>query len=173
MARLKDFIKLNPRETLKKGIQARKIALEDIETHTRDIFSWKYEEYSGGAKFRNNDTLLVRITPSLENGKTAFVNMLKKNEVAFGSTEYYVLRPLTNKMDPYYLYYLSISNRFRKVTINSMTGTSGRQRVQKEAVLSYECDIPSLSDQKIIAYRLKIIDDKINLNKKINDNLVV
>lgn len=172
MVKLKELIELNPQEKLKKGTIAKKIALENIDPFTRDISSYSYEKYKGGSKFRNGDTLLVRITPSLENGKTAFVNILDKNEIAFGSTEYYVLRPKLNKIDPYYLYYLTVSDNFRREAINSMTGTSGRQRVQKEAVLSYELTLPKLNEQHKIAHKLKILDDKIKLNIQINENLV-
>lgn len=169
--KLGDLIAINPKISLSKGKKARKIAMEDITPFTRDIGSYSFTEYKGGTKFQNGDTLLVRITPCLENGKTAFVNILKDDEVAFGSTEYFVLRAKEKVMDPYYLYYLVTTSAFRKVAIKSMTGTSGRQRAQKEAIENFNLDLPSLIEQKRIAYKLKILDDKIALNKQINANL--
>lgn len=170
--RLGDLITINPRINLKKGKVTRKIAMDDISPFTRDIKSFSFSEYKGGTKFQNGDTLMARITPCLENGKTAFVNILKPGEIAFGSTEYFVLRARKKVMDPYYLYYLSITQKFREVAIKSMTGTSGRQRAQKEAIEEFVVNLPSLKEQGNIAYRLKILDDKITLNRQINANLV-
>ncbi|MCD9218375.1 restriction endonuclease subunit S [Lactobacillus delbrueckii subsp. lactis] len=169
--RLGDVLELNPRESIVKNTIARKISMTDLKPFTRDIPTFSYEKYSGGAKFRNNDILLARITPCLENGKTALVNILDKDEVAFGSTEYFVLRAKKGLIDPYYLYYLSISQDFRNVVIKSMTGTSGRQRAQKDAILEYKLDLPNIQEQQSIAKQLRALDDKIRLNKQINDNL--
>ncbi|MGZ1254763.1 restriction endonuclease subunit S [Lactobacillus delbrueckii subsp. bulgaricus] len=170
--RLGDVLELNPRESIVKNTIARKISMTDLKPFTRDIPTFSYEKYSGGAKFRNNDILLARITPCLENGKTALVNILDKDEVAFGSTEYFVLRAKKGLIDPYYLYYLSISQDFRNVVIKSMTGTSGRQRAQKDAILEYKLDLPNIQEQQSIAKQLRALDDKIRLNKQINDNLL-
>lgn len=169
--RLGDVLELNPRESIVKNTIARKISMTDLRPFTRDIPTFSYKKYFGGAKFRNNDILLARITPCLENGKTALVNILDKDEVAFGSTEYFVLRAKKGLIDPYYLYYLSISQDFRKVIIKSMTGTSGRQRAQKDAILEYKLDLPNIQEQQSIAKQLRALDDKIRLNKQINDNL--
>ena len=169
---LGDLITINPKIQLKKGTIAKKIAMDDLIPFTRDIYSFSYSKFNGGTKFQNGDTLLARITPCLENGKTAFVNILKPNEKAFGSTEYFVLRAKESVIDPYYLYYLSITPTFREVAIKSMTGTSGRQRAQREAIESFTFNCPPLEQQKSIAYKLKILDDKIALNKQINANLV-
>src|SRR5699024_11412458 len=112
------------------------------------------------------------ITPCLENGKTSFVNILEENEVAFGSTEYFVFRAKQDIINPYYLYYLVTTDKFREVAIRSMSGTSGRQRVQKDQILDFSVDLPSLEDQEKIMKPLKLIDDKISLNTKLNTNLL-
>jgi restriction endonuclease S subunit len=170
--KLGKVIQLNPREQISKGEIAKKIAMDNLEPYTREVSSYGLNTYKGGAKFRNKDTLLARITPCLENGKTAYVNILDDNEVAFGSTEYFVLRAKRELIDPLYLYYLSISNKFRTIAIKSMTGTSGRQRVQKEAILDYEFDLPNMEVQKRIAKTIGCLDDKKVLNNQINDNLI-
>lgn len=79
--KLGDIIEFNPTERLSKGILAKKIAMEKIEPFTRDIPEFEFVEYKGGTKFRNGDTLMARITPSLENGKTAKVSLLDEDEV--------------------------------------------------------------------------------------------
>ena len=89
-----------------------------------------------GAKFRNGDTLLARITPCLENGKSAFVDFLKDGETGWGSTEFLVLRPKSPWPD-YYAYLLCRHPDFREYAIQSMSGTSGRQRIQNDVLGRY------------------------------------
>ena len=69
-------------------------------------------------------------------------------------------------------YYIATSNNFRQVAIQSMTGTSGRQRVQNEAVSNYELELPSLDIQRQIVQILDAVDSKIELNQQINKNLL-
>lgn len=90
------------------------------------------EERTGnsGSKFQNGDTLFARITPCLENGKTGFVQFLPSNDaVAFGSTEFIVLRSRTLCAE--YVYALARSEAFRANAIKSMSGATGRQRVRE------------------------------------------
>ena len=96
---------------------------------------------------------------------------MRKNEIAFGSTEYIILREKANITDKNFIYYLSISEDFRNLAIKSMSGTSGRQRVQTDVLLEAEIKLPPLNIQKKIAKILSDIDEKIELNNKINDNL--
>jgi len=85
---------------------------------------------NSGSKFRNGDTLFARITPCLENGKTGFVQFLPSDgAVAFGSTEFIVLRSRT--LTPEFVYLLARSDAFRDNAIKSMSGASGRQRVRE------------------------------------------
>lgn len=169
--KLNEILTLNPTLKLKKNTIAKKIAMENIKEYQKKIDSYTYSEFKSGSKFMNGDTLLARITPCLENGKTAYVDILDKNEIAFGSTEFFVLRPKNSLLDSHFLYYLMRTNELRKTVIKSMTGTSGRQRAQKESILEYEFCLPSLKVQKTIAKLLKNLDDKIEINKKIIANL--
>ena len=169
--KLSDIAFFNPRETLAKGTLAKKVAMEKLLPFTRDIPSFSMEAYSGGTKFRNNDTIMARITPCLENGKTAKVTILDEDEIGFGSTEYIVFRA-KEKVDPDYLYYLVCSPLVREPAIKSMVGSSGRQRVQTDVVQNLEIEVPIYPQQKTIGKTLKTIDDKIKLNTEINENLL-
>ncbi len=169
--RLDQIIEFNPTERLPKGTRAKKISMDILSPFTRDIPSYTIESYSGGTKFRNCDTIMARITPCLENGKTAMVNILEDGEIAFGSTEYIVMRAIPGESDPYFVYYLAISPFVRNCAIKSMVGSSGRQRVQQSVLESLELPVPSLPEQEKIALILKGLDDKIQLNNRINDNL--
>ena len=169
--KLSDIADFNPRESIKKGTIAKKIAMDKLQPFCRDIPDYDYEAFTGGTKFRNGDTIMARITPCLENGKTAKVNILDDNEVGFGSTEYIVFRAKPGIADEDYLYYLVCSPLVRDSAIKSMVGTSGRQRVQTDVVQNLEIEVPDIDTQKRIGSFLKSIDDKIALNNKINKNL--
>ena len=169
--KLSDIADFNPRETIKKGAVAKKISMDVLRPFYRDVPYYTEECFSGGTKFRNGDTIMARITPCLENGKTAQVSILNAGEVGFGSTEYIVFRAKEGIADKDYLYYLVCSPEVREPAIKSMVGSSGRQRVQTDVVKNLEIDVPPLVEQEKIGSFLKSFDDKIALNDKINKNL--
>lgn len=169
--KLSDIADFNPRETIKKGAIAKKIPMDVIRPFYRDIPYYVEESFSGGTKFRNGDTIMARITPCLENGKTAQVSILNDGEIGFGSTEYIVFRAKEGIADKNYLYYLVCSPEIREPAIKSMVGSSGRQRVQTDVVKNLELDVPPLVEQEKIGSFLKAFDDKIALNDRINKNL--
>lgn len=168
---LKDVIEFNPKESIKKGTLSKKVAMDKLDTFKRKISGYEETEFTSGTKFRNGDTLLARITPCLENGKTARVDILEDNEVGFGSTEFIVMREKAGKTINDFIYYLSISPEFRNVAIKSMTGSSGRQRVQKDVLENVDILLPSIEEQEKIANILSSLDDKIELNNEMNKTL--
>ena len=145
--------------------------MEHLQPFTRAISGYELAVYSGGSKFRNGDTLMARITPCLENGKTAYVSILDNGEVGFGSTEYIVFRSIEGVTDSKFVYYFVTSPWFRNIAIKSMVGSSGRQRVQQSVLENLEINLPPLAEQKRIAGILGSLDDKIELNRRINANL--
>ena len=169
--KLMEAIDFNPKESLHKNSQAKKIGMEKLSPFYKYIDSYEYEKYSGGSKFRNGDTIVARITPCLENGKTAFIDFLDEKEIAFGSTEFIVMRAKEGITIPEYVYYLAISPWFRNKAISLMTGTSGRQRVQVDPLKLEDYNIPSVATQKKIVKLLSNIDSKIKLNNEMNNNL--
>lgn len=169
--KLSDIVEFNPTERLPKGAIAKKISMDMLQPYTKDVFQYELQPYNGGAKFRNGDTIMARITPCLENGKVSKVNILTKDEVGFGSTEYIVLRAIPNVSDPDFIYYLTISDLVRAPAIKSMVGSSGRQRVQQNVLETLELPIPPYDEQKQIAAILSALDEKIAINREINENL--
>jgi len=170
MKKLKDIAEFNPRESLAKGVVAKKVAMDKLQPFCRDIPGYELEPFSGGTKFRNGDTIMARITPCLENGKTAKVAVLDEGEVGFGSTEYIVFRA-KDGIDEDFIYYLVCSPLVREPAIKSMVGSSGRQRVQTDVVQNLEIMVPDYEEQKQISGILKSLDDKIVANTEINKNL--
>lgn len=171
MKKLKDIADFNPRESLAKGVVAKKVAMDKLQPFCRDIPGYELEPFSGGTKFRNGDTIMARITPCLENGKTAKVAVLDDGEVGFGSTEYIVFRA-KDGIDEDFIYYLVCSPLVREPAIKSMVGSSGRQRVQTDVVQNLEIMVPDYEEQKRISAILKSLDDKIAANTEVNKNLL-
>lgn len=171
ICKLIDIAEFNPTESLKKGTVAKKVAMEQLRPFCRDISNYTLEPFNGGTKFRNGDTIMARITPCLENGKTAKVNILDDDEIGFGSTEYIVFRAKEGICDEDYLYYLICSPIVRDIAIKSMVGSTGRQRVQIDVVQNIAIDLPDISEQKKLGALLRSLDDKIELNNKVNENL--
>lgn len=166
-----DIAEFNPKESIKKGTIAKKVTMDKLQPFCRDIPEVSFEEFTGGTKFRNGDTIMARITPCLENGKISLVNILDDDEVGFGSTEYIVFRAKAGVLDSDYLYYLVCSPMVREPAIKSMVGSSGRQRVQTDVVKKLYVNVPDFEKQRKIASVLKCLDDKIKLNNAINNNL--
>lgn len=81
-----DYAFLNPKRVLAKSQIARSIDMSQLSTSGAFPSGWEMKPFNGGMRFTNGDTLLARITPCLENGKTAFIDFLDDREVAFGST---------------------------------------------------------------------------------------
>lgn len=171
MKKLKDVADFNPRESLAKGAVAKKIAMDKLQPFCRDVPGYELEPFSGGTKFRNGDTIMARITPCLENGKTAKVGILDDGEVGFGSTEYIVFRAKEG-VDEDFIYYLVCCPIVREPAIKSMVGSSGRQRVQTDVVQNLDILVPCYEEQKRISGLLKSLDDKIAANTEVNKNLL-
>ena len=94
------------------------------------------------ANFRTVIHYWQRITPCLENSKGALFDCLPHNETGWGSTEFIVLRPKLS-LPPYFGYLLARRPEFRAFAIQSMSGTSGRQRVQVDRLAQYTIVLPN------------------------------
>ena len=124
------LVNINPSERIDKSEEIPFFGMEDLSINSMFFTSAATRKGGQGAKFRNRDVLFPRITPSVENGKRGFVMTLADDQVAFGSTEFIVLREKV--IGPEHIYFLTCSSDFRKHAELSMTGASGRQRVQEE-----------------------------------------
>ncbi|WP_369769393.1 restriction endonuclease subunit S [Flavobacterium sp. WC2416] len=168
--KLSDFIDINPLVKLKSHESYSFVEMKDLDANNRTVSPSDFKPLKGGARFQNNDTLFARITPCLQNGKICRVKGLKEN-VGFGSTEFLVFRGEKGVSDTDFVYYLSREPFFRQFAENNMIGTSGRQRVAKQAFQNLELELPPLQEQQSIASILSAIDDKIENNLAINKTL--
>jgi type I restriction enzyme S subunit len=168
--RLSDFIEINPKVILKSGSNHSFVEMKDLNESQKFVLPSQLKEIKGGARFQNFDTLFARITPCLQNGKICQVKGLR-NSIGFGSTEFLVFRGKEGISNTDFVYYLSRYDVVRKFAEQNMIGTSGRQRVSKDAFENIDLLLPDLPTQTAIAEILSSLDDKIELNNKINQEL--
>ncbi len=168
---LSEALYINPKVSIKKGAEATYVDMKALPTSGFMIDEAIKKEFAGGAKFKNRDVLLARITPCLENGKTGLVDFLSDDEAGFGSTEFIVLREKGSITMPF-IAALSRHPEFRNHCVLNMVGSSGRQRVQNSCFDSYFVSTPTdselleLFDQVCYPYFTKMAkcrDEALNL----------
>lgn len=138
---LSEAAELNPKRALKKGALAPYVEMSSLPTSGHRPSQWPMRPVGSGARFQNGDTLLARITPCLENGKTAFVDFLGEGEVGWGSTEYIVIAPRA-PLPAEWGYLLARDETFRDFAKQKMEGSTGRQRVPAGALGQYLVTVP-------------------------------
>jgi type I restriction enzyme, S subunit len=169
---LKEIAEFNPSRQIRKGTLAPFVDMAALPTNGRDVSTIAQREYQGGgSKFKNGDILFARITPCLENGKTAKMSGLKSGEVAHGSTEFIVISAKEPEYDEDFIYYLARLPEFRAYAEKRMEGTSGRQRVSWQSVEAFSLELPDKYTRSEIGMVLSSIDDKIELNQRMNETL--
>lgn len=169
---LSDFIEFNPSISVAKNTTLRKFSMDQLIPNTRLVSSDRFEHFSSGSKFQNGDTLFAKITPCLENGKTSYIQTLREGEIAFGSTEFIVCRAKPGVSLPLFVYYLMISKRIRDRAIASMTGSSGRERVQQVELDNIQIPNYSLDFQRHIVGTIGSVDDLIEKNIQISNKVM-
>jgi type I restriction enzyme S subunit len=138
-----EAVEINPTTKLSDEEEHWYVEMADLPTDSMVIQNAIKRDGRGGSKFRNGDTLLARITPCLENGKTGFVNFMADGEAGRGSTEFIVLR--SKRVTPEFVYCLARTYHFRENAVKSMIGSSGRQRVQESCFEKFMVWIPQRS----------------------------
>ena len=171
--RLDQIAEINPTRKVHKGSAVPFVDMAALPQFSRDISVNDVvvrEAKGAGAHFQNGDTLLARITPCLENGKTAQVRCLDGDAIAEGSTEFIVLCG-KDPADNDYIYYLCREPAFREYAIGRMEGTSGRQRVSWQSIAAYQFAFPSPEERRKTARVLSTLDDRITLLRETNATL--
>lgn len=151
---LSGAIEVNPVRSLHRGQVAPYLDMANMPTRGHVPDEIIEREFGSGMRFINGDTLLARITPCLENGKTAFVDFLSEGQVGWGSTEYIVLHPRP-PLPEEFAYCLARTDELREFAIQSMTGSSGRQRVPAESFDHLEIAVPPRSIAQVFGRFVK------------------
>ena len=164
MMKLSDYVDINPKTQLPKGVQVPFVGMDAITAGRRKVTANERREAKGsGAKFLPGDTLFARITPCLENGKIA---QFSDKDAGLGSTEFFVLRAKPNVSNQDFVFYFALQKELRDAAEKSMTGASGRQRADASALKEFECEFPSLPIQRHIAGILSAYDELIENNQR-------
>ncbi|MEA3464000.1 MAG: restriction endonuclease subunit S, partial [Patescibacteria group bacterium] len=157
---ISEFAELNPRKNitgLKDNDKVSFVSMEAVSDELGKIINVVEKELQevkkGYTYFKNDDVVFAKITPCMENGKSALVANLK-NGVGFGSTEFHVIRAEKSKALPKYIYYLVRTKYFRDCAKEKMTGASGHKRVPEEFMTNFKYPVPPLETQKQIVARL-------------------
>ncbi len=160
-----ELIEFNPKRSLSKGSEAIYLEMAGLSTQSFNATGYYRREFSSGTKFVQQDTLLARITPCLENGKAGYVTFLSDNEVGWGSTEYIVMRPKAG-IHPLMAYVLCRNQDFKDYAESCMEGSSGRQRVNVDHLKEFTIGKPS--DEVIQQFNdyLESIESKLIYNSK-------
>ena len=148
-SRLDELIEVNPSRPMPRDREAVYLEMKQLPQDEMTVAEWSHRPPRGGARFRNGDTLLARITPCLENGKTGFVDFLGDSEIGIGSTEYIVLRS-RDQLPEALTYFLAKTPRFRDFAIKRMVGTSGRQRLSGSDLVDYP--LGALDEDRVQAF---------------------
>ena len=163
---------INPSIHIERGSSRVFVDMATVDPNSRSVRSSKVREFRGyGSRFQDGDTLMARITPCLENGKVARYCADGSREPAHGSTEFIIVRGRPGLTTNEFAYYMTRSSIVRDYAIDQMTGTSGRQRVRTESLEHLTVAVPPLLEQRRVADVLGTLDDKIELNRRMNATL--
>lgn len=160
---LNEAFEINPPRSLKKGQRTTYLDMQNMPTKGHRPHGWVERAFVSGSRFSNGDTLVARITPCLENGKTAYVDFLKEGEVGWGSTEFIVFQPRV-PLPPEYGYCLARTEKFREFAIQNMTGSSGRQRVPTDCFGGYSIVVPTEVIAKAFRAAVRPLFEKVKAN---------
>lgn len=148
---IEHYVDFNPAVKIKKGSPTTFVEMKFLPTSGMSVTDVDRKPFTAGSRFMQNDTLLARITPCLENGKTAYVDFLADGETGFGSTEFIVMRAKTTSC-PEFVYCLARNQQFRTHAIGSMVGSSGRQRIQQDMLSKF--DVPRIEQTEMSRFQI-------------------
>ena len=160
MSSVGEIAAVNPRlgkSDLDDDIEVSFVPMSAVEAKTGSIDvaeTRKFREVNKGyTAFRENDVLFAKITPCMENGKMAIVPAVKSG-LAFGSTEFHVIRAHSG-ISPKYLYYFVSSQQFRYDAEHNMSGAVGQRRVPAPYLAEHPIPVPPSALQRRIVAKIE------------------
>ncbi len=175
---LSEICEINPRTILvDESIDVSFVGMQDV-SEDGAIYTGNVRPYQevkkGYTAFEEDDVLFAKITPCMENGKGAVAKGLLNGKGA-GSTEFHILRPICDRVNSDWLYYLTSFTGFRQSAERSMTGSAGQKRVPKTFLEKYKVDVPDISAQEHQVQSLNFLRDIIHQREqqiKVCDELI-
>lgn len=173
MYKLKDLLEINPQTSFDKSLNISFIPMKYVsdeywEVINKDIINWN--ESNWYTKFKEWDLIWSRITPCMQNGKSAIVKELE-NWIWCWSTEYHVLRNNNEKLNLEYVYIILRLEKILKYAMNYFTWSAWQQRVPKEFLEDLQIPLPSLEIQEKIVKHIWYLKEEIKSLKKLSEDL--
>ena len=173
LKKLREICIINPRKTeikdLPDNLEVSFIPMAAVDDISGSIIIQEKKLLSkvkkGYTYFKDGDVLFAKITPCMQNGKSAIAKNLT-NGIGFGSTEFHILRP-SDKVLSEWIYFYIRQPWFRKEAEKHFTGTAGQQRVPQEFLEKTEIPLPPLPEQKRIVACLDNLKEKVDKLKKL------
>lgn len=132
-------------------------AVDDVDARIEKPTTRPFREVGKGyTPFAENDVIIAKITPCMENGKCALARNLR-NGIGFGSTEFHVLRG-TKHVIPEWLYYFWRFPATRKLAARNMTGSAGQKRVPATFLEGVKIPLPTVPQQQRLVAALTQAD---------------
>ena len=153
--KLADLAFINPTTTFSNIQQQEDITFIPMEAVNQNLgiidveYTKKIEETKGYTRFKENDLIWAKITPCMQNGKSAIVRNTI-NGYACGSTEFFIIRCKTNTILIEYIHFILRDKRILKTAMNFFGGSAGQQRVSKDFLLNLLIPLPPLEIQQQI-----------------------
>ncbi len=168
-----EAVQINPKVQLERGVTYPFVDMAAVIPNSPCVYAPTRRKFTGGgSRFSSGDTLMARLTQCLEKGKVARYCSDNQLSLAHGSTEFIVIRGRDTITDTLFSYYLTRWEKVCQYAIDHRIGTT-RQRVSIESLDHLKIPIPPLSEQYAIAHILGSLDDKIELNRRMNETLEV
>jgi len=170
---IKELAFINPRTEIKKDSDISFIPMKFVSDKDGEIVREDVKkgiESKGYTKFRRGDLIWAKITPCMQNGKSAVVNNIE-HEYACGSTEFYVIRNNSNDLNLKYLHMLLRLDKVLLAGTKYFTGGGGQQRVPKIFLEKLKIPFPPLLMQEKIVEKISAMKEEIKeLKKLVKDN---
>ena len=162
---LGEIVAINPQTSFRHLKNDDKISFIPMQSVSEEFARWMGNDQctiydsKGYTKFKDGDLLWAKITPCMQNGKSAIVQNLT-NGFGCGSTEFYVIRNLNKKLDLRYIHCLLRLQTLLNDATKHFTGSAGQQRVPLSYLKNLLVPVPPIEVQKEIANHVQAIYDE-------------
>lgn len=119
------------------------------------------EVKKGFTYFAEGDVIFAKITPCMQNGKSAIASRLV-NGLGFGSTEFHVIRPNVDRLLPEWVWYFVRQASFRDEAMRHFRGAVGQQRVPVDYLETANIPLPPMQEQRRIVSHIKACMERVD-----------
>ena len=155
VCKVKDVFRINPKTKADDGMEAGFVPMSNIQDSYNNNFSYELRTWGnikkGYTHFENGDIVVAKISPCLENRKSAIMVGLP-NGIGAGTTELNVFR--SDYVHPLYGLFFFKSDYFISQCIGTFNGVVGQQRVSTKTIEDIALPVPPRSEQERIVNKV-------------------